>query len=118
MAGEVPREFYLSNSCPRPREGMATMVIIAGAGGKKKLKFKVDVAHSILRWEFLTEGGDIAFRVYFKGQSKFSASIVTVELIPLDRVQSDLITEEGQITCDQPGKCLVDHYYCYFIFVA
>lgn len=46
----------------------------------------------------MTEGGDIAFRVFFKGEA-------VVDLVPLERVQSDLFMEEGQLVCEHPGKC-------------
>lgn len=49
MGGEVPLSYYLSNSAPVPKDYMETINIIAGAGGFKKLKFKIDVKHSILR---------------------------------------------------------------------
>ena len=49
MGGEVPKEYYMCNSLPVPKEGMETLNIIAGAGGFKKLKIKVEVANSILR---------------------------------------------------------------------
>jgi hypothetical protein len=48
----------------------------------------------------MTEGGDIQFRVYIK-KSKGNV----VDVIPLDRVDSHLTMEEGQFTCDEPGKC-------------
>lgn len=47
----------------------------------------------------MTEGGDVKFRIYDK-DSKGSD-----DLIPHCRVDSHLIMEEGQITCDQPGNC-------------
>jgi hypothetical protein len=31
---------------------METLVIIAGAGGKKKMKYKVDVPFSVLRYKY------------------------------------------------------------------
>jgi hypothetical protein len=49
MGGEVPSSYYLSNNGPIAKDYMETMVIIAGAGGKKKLKHKVDVPFSVLR---------------------------------------------------------------------
>jgi len=49
MGGEVPREYYMSNNPPVPKEGMETLTLIAGAGGFKRLKFKVDVVGSVLR---------------------------------------------------------------------
>ena len=48
----------------------------------------------------MTEGGDIRFRVYIK-KSKGNV----VDVIPLDRVDSHLAMEEGQMACDEPGKC-------------
>lgn len=45
----------------------------------------------------MTEGGDISFRIYSKDSKE--------DLVPLVRVDSHLAMEEGQVTCDQPGKC-------------
>ncbi|XP_046633862.1 SEC14-like protein 2 [Daphnia pulicaria] len=102
MGGEVPYSYYLSNSAPVPKDYMETINIIAGAGGFKKLKYKIDVANSILRWEFMTEGGDIGFRVYYKSDEEG-----IVDLVPLSRIESHLITEEGQYICEDPGKYVV-----------
>jgi hypothetical protein len=49
MGGEVPKSYYLSNNGPVAKDYMETMVIIAGAGGKKKMKYKIDIAFSVLR---------------------------------------------------------------------
>lgn len=49
----------------------------------------------------MTQGGDINFRLYHKNQS--NKDIVVV--LPLDRVDSHLLMEEGQITCQNTGKC-------------
>lgn len=49
MGGEVPLSYYMSNSAPVAKDYMESANIIAGAGGWKKLKFKVDVPNSILR---------------------------------------------------------------------
>jgi isopentenyl diphosphate isomerase/L-lactate dehydrogenase-like FMN-dependent dehydrogenase len=121
MGGKVPYSYYLSNSAPVVKDYMETMNIIAGAGGCKKLKYKVDVENSILRykhfqekfeyktltpfdiilrWEFMTEGGDIGFKIYYK-----SAEEGTVDLVSLSRIESHLVMEEGELTCTNPGKC-------------
>ena len=137
MGGKVPYSYYLSNSAPVAKDYMETMNIIAGSGGCKKLKYKVDVANSILRcvyymsphidhsgtstvhdsisflksyriifrWEFMTEGGDIGFRVYFK-----SVDEGTVDLVPLSRIESHLVTEEGELICINPGECKRIYY--------
>ncbi len=49
MGGEVPATYYLSNNGPVAKDYMETITIIAGAGGRKKMKYKVDVASSILK---------------------------------------------------------------------
>ena len=48
----------------------------------------------------MSEGGDIGFSVYYK-----STEDGTVDLIPLSRVESHLVTEEGEFICVNPGKC-------------
>lgn len=49
-----------------------------------------------IRWEFMTDGGDIGFRVINKNAE---------EIVPLNRVDSHIIMEEGQVTCHEPGQC-------------
>jgi hypothetical protein len=52
------------------------------------------------RWEFMTEGGDIGFRVYYKSDEEG-----IVDLVPLSRIESHLVTEEGEFVSEKPGKC-------------
>lgn len=49
----MPREYYLSNSAPQPKESMETLTLLAGASGKKKIKFRVDQINSILKYFLL-----------------------------------------------------------------
>jgi hypothetical protein len=62
------------------------------------------------RWEFMTEGGDIRFRVYTK-----NAKGSTEDLVYPCRVDSHLAMEEGQITCEEPGKCMNKSALSYYI---
>lgn len=48
----------------------------------------------------MTEGGDIGFRVYYK-----SAEEGIEDLVPFSRIESHLVTEEGQLICSKTGKC-------------
>lgn len=54
-----------------------------------------------IRWEFMTEGGDIGFRIYHVNGSKEDI----VEVVPVSRIESHLVMEEGEIICDYIGKC-------------
>ena len=51
-------------------------------------------------WEFLSEGGDLSYYIYYKSENG-----EIVDLVPSDRVDSHLIMEIGQITCENTGKC-------------
>lgn len=102
MGAEVPYSYYMSNSAPVAKDYMETLNLIAGVGGWKKLKYKVDVENSILRWEFMTEGGDIGFRVYYKSPEEGSE-----DLVPFSRIESHLVTEEGEIICTRTGKYVI-----------
>jgi hypothetical protein len=44
----------------------------------------------------MTDGGDIGFRILNKNAE---------EIVPLNRVDSHIIMEEGQVTCNEPGQC-------------
>lgn len=48
MGGKVPTSYYLSNNLPVAKDYMKTMTV--GAGGKKKMKYDVDIARSILKY--------------------------------------------------------------------
>nr|CAH0109450.1 unnamed protein product [Daphnia galeata] len=96
MGGKVPTSYYLSNNLPVAKDYMKTMTI--GAGGKKKMKYDVDIARSILKWEFMTEGGDIKYRIYNKNSN------VTNDFVPLSQVDSHMVMEEGEIICYEPGQ--------------
>ncbi|KAK4004691.1 SEC14-like protein 2 [Daphnia magna] len=98
MGGKIPHSYYLCNKPPMAKDYMETVNIMAGAGGRKKLKFKVDIAQSVMSWEFMTEGGDIGFRVYSKDSKGHE------DLFPPCRVDSHLVMEEGQVICNQPGN--------------
>ena len=51
-------------------------------------------------WEFLSEGGDIGFRVYYKSREEGN-----LDLISNQRVESHLLMEEGHLTLEHAGKC-------------
>ena len=52
MGGKVPRSCYLVNKTLEPKEKMQILSVRANSGGQKKLKFKVQVPNSTLRFSF------------------------------------------------------------------
>jgi len=51
------------------------------------------------RWEFLTQNYDIDFGVFFNGNDKKTA------VVPMSKVNSHTIAEDGFITCKKTGVC-------------
>ena len=53
------------------------------------------------RFEFMTEGGDISYRIY----RKCTGDNVADELVPLHRVNSNFQMEICEILCEKIGQC-------------
>jgi hypothetical protein len=52
-----------------------------------------------LRWDFHLEEGEISFAVYRKEGNEL------IPIVPSNRVDCDMSTEEGEVRCDEPGVC-------------
>ena len=50
MGGKIPSSYYMKNNAPVAKDYMETAKIMAGVGGRKKLMYNVDIAHSSLRY--------------------------------------------------------------------
>nr|UXK97102.1 retinal-binding protein [Haliotis fulgens] len=68
-------------------------------GDKIILKYEVDTPGSILRWEFKTEGFDISFGVFLLREG------AKIPILPLERVNSHMVPEDGSCTCEEAGTC-------------
>ncbi|EFX85378.1 hypothetical protein DAPPUDRAFT_222627 [Daphnia pulex] len=109
LGGEVPQSYYMEATKPYPKSYMTALTV--PNCGKRKLEFKITQANSMLRWEFMTEEGDIGFRLYYvKSRSGQKFDVVNME-----RVESHLVMEEGEIVCTRPVLYIVefDNSYSY-----
>ena len=57
------------------------------------------------RWQFFSESGDIAFRVFFQSEED------NVELLPRERIECHRVMEEGSVPCEYPGTCTLHAIY-------
>ncbi|XP_050715606.1 SEC14-like protein 2 [Eriocheir sinensis] len=105
LGGEVPKKYYLSlskSNLSKLTEDDNLSSVTLSKGGKKRLKYEVKKPGSHLRWEFRTEDFDIGFgvsRKVKKGEEEV--------LVPLQRVNSQLVTEEGYLVCTEPGTYVI-----------
>ena len=57
-------------------------------------------------WEFISENGDVAYRICRKIKDNINKGAALTELlVPLERVESHMFLEKGQIICDVAGSC-------------
>ncbi|CAL4128568.1 unnamed protein product, partial [Meganyctiphanes norvegica] len=102
LGGEVPKELYQNinvGSKIHARDNFENVIV--GKGGKKKIKLEVIQPGSQLKWGFHTEHHDIGFGVTRKWKDEEEI------LLPIQRVDSNLIMEEGSLHCTQPGTYIM-----------
>lgn len=59
-----------------------------------------DLIIIMYRWEFMTEDRDIMFHVFYRDENGKK-----VDVVPKEKVESNLIMEEGEIICFSPRIC-------------
>ncbi|KAK3577712.1 hypothetical protein CHS0354_000410 [Potamilus streckersoni] len=97
QGGDVPEKYYLDSSELLQHMQEATIP----RGDKILVEFEVGSPGSILRWEFKTEDHDVGFGVLLKDGQK------NVPIVPVKRVNSHLVAEDGSIVCDMAGTYLL-----------
>ncbi|XP_059168234.1 retinal-binding protein-like [Physella acuta] len=97
QGGQVPEEFYLKET-----ESSEQMENVTVARGEKfTVDMEVTKPGSVLRWEFKTDGYDIGFGVFRQdGDEK-------VAVVPVERVNSHMVPEDGSYSCDVTGTYTV-----------
>ncbi|KAL3857236.1 hypothetical protein ACJMK2_011928 [Sinanodonta woodiana] len=97
QGGEVPEKYYLDSSDLLQHLQEATIP----RGDKLLVDLEVGNPGSILRWEFKTEDHDVGFGVFLKDGQK------NIPIVPVKRVNSHLVAEDGSIVCDVAGTYLL-----------
>ncbi len=64
------------------------------------------------RWEFMTEEGDLGFRLYRLNRG------AETDIIPSDRVDCNITIEEGLYECIETGKCEFSNFTYDLFFTA
>ncbi|XP_076062028.1 SEC14-like protein 2 [Oratosquilla oratoria] len=112
LGGEVPKSYYLKckSSSKTSINDKFTSVLLE-KGCTKDFEFDVTQAGSQLRWKFYTEDFDISFGVSRQCAGQEEPEVV----VPFQRVNSQLVTEEGCLYCTEPGKYIItfDNQYSY-----
>ena len=65
------------------------------------INLEVTEPGSVIEWEFETEGRDIGFGLLYKA----SQGGTIKELVPNQRMDTQLVSEAGMYQCEWPGTC-------------
>ncbi|GFR58752.1 SEC14-like protein 2 [Elysia marginata] len=95
QGGEVPEKYYMNTEDESCCQHM-TQVNVA-RGDQLSIDTQVKEPGSVLRWEFKTDGYDIGFGVFRQDGGE------KVAVVPVERVNSHMVPEDGSYTCDLPG---------------
>ena len=57
------------------------------------------------RWQFISEGNDIGFGVFYRTSEGRQKAGDMEEIYPSDRVNCHMVPEEDSIVCDKVGTC-------------
>ncbi|XP_076345644.1 SEC14-like protein 3 isoform X1 [Tachypleus tridentatus] len=105
--GFVPCSYYTAPSRRLSAAENLKKVVIE----KKSLfpvELKIEKAGSVIRWEFQTECYDIGFGVFFRpNQEELTPWNQDEELISIQRVNCQLVPEDGMVVCEKLGTYIL-----------
>ncbi|KAK4004697.1 SEC14-like protein 2 [Daphnia magna] len=101
MGGQVPQSYYLKVMKPIPKSYMTSLTL--SGGSKTKLEYKIIQANSMLKWEFMTQEGDIDFGIHYMEKNG-----ERVDLVNNKRNENNFTLEEGEIVCTRPVLYVVE----------
>jgi len=102
--GIIPESYYLTELTSTINLQNNTVL----SGESLRVEYDVEFEDSILRWEFKTENFDIGFGIEYRSQPSSPRKPTVVEVIlPVARVNSHIVPEEGHILCSKPGTYII-----------
>ncbi|KAI0242968.1 Retinal-binding protein [Lamellibrachia satsuma] len=95
--GKVPEKYYLKDLVTTDHMQKLTVP----RGDKVELAYSITQPGSLLRFEFLSADYDIRFGITYKTDSGSD------DIMPLARVDSHIVPEDGSVTCSKSGTYVV-----------
>lgn len=94
QGGNVPKEYYLQH----PDNLSQMQSVTVPRGEKVYQEYLVDKPGSVISWEFQSEDHDVGFGLLYEENERY------MTIIPVARVDSHVVTEDGTHTCEKVGK--------------
>lgn len=100
----VPEEYYLTKSCNRLSKQPGVQKLTVSRKSKANVILDVVMPGSSIEWEFETAARDIGFKLLYKTPNCDAAM---KELVPNQRIDTQLISEAGMYRCEWPGTYIL-----------
>lgn len=100
--GRVPDSYYIKKKANTLASIPNTKKILVTRKSKCQLILDVEEPGTHIEWEFETTNRDIGFSLLYKPNT-FENRLM--EVIPKQRVETDVASETGMMKCDRPGIC-------------
>ncbi|XP_037673113.1 SEC14-like protein 4 isoform X2 [Choloepus didactylus] len=98
--GEVPKTYYLRQQVRVQYEHTVSV----GRGSSLQVENEILFPGCVLRWQFVSDGGDIGFGVFLKtkmGERQRAGEMT--EVLPSQRYNAHLVPEDGSLPCLEAG---------------
>lgn len=100
----VPEEYYRTKTTNRLSTQPGVQKLTVARMSKVNLNLDVAEPGSLIEWEFETVGKDIGFGLLYKNSI---CDNLEKELVPNQRVDTQLISEAGVFQCERPGTYIL-----------
>lgn len=100
--GLIPESYYINKKETSLINEPGIKKLTISRMSKTQLTLNVTEAGSHIEWEFETKNRDIAFSLLYKPNYIDNRM---KELIPKQRVDTNIAAEDGTFKCDEPGVC-------------
>lgn len=110
---KIPPEYYIQDRVTVNKESMTKITV--PRGGTHQLSFNVTDPGTVIRWVFETDHYDIAYGIFLKLDTNDTSKVEEKtkssgnkndsmeEIKPVSRVNSQMVPEDGNITCTKTG---------------
>uniref|UniRef100_A0A5F9DVM5 SEC14 like lipid binding 3 n=1 Tax=Oryctolagus cuniculus TaxID=9986 RepID=A0A5F9DVM5_RABIT len=98
--GEIPKSMYVRDQVKTQYEHSVQI----SRGSSHQVEYEILFPGCVLRWQFLSDGGDIGFGVFLKtkmGERQRAGEMT--EVLSSQRYNAHMVPEDGSLTCAEAG---------------
>ncbi|GIX74370.1 retinal-binding protein [Caerostris extrusa] len=104
-AGKVPSKYFVNKTSINFSKLNGVQKLIVNRSSYSEIEVNVDEPGSLIEWEFEIKSKDIGFGLYYREMKGENSALV--EIVPLQRVDTEEFSETGIHKADKKGKYVI-----------